>query len=868
MSDDKNRKSTQVGSGWESTNSDATRNATQIDMGWRRIPSEARSSTKVDVGWKVRIAEEKNDAQIDLSQKGLTESKRKVDELDEGWRSNNASTGRQATQVDVGWRSNNASTGRQATQVDAGWRSNNASTGRQATQVDAGWRSNNASTGRQATQVDAGWRSNNASTGRQVTQVDAAWRREISDTLNPESVMNSATANYFSSIDEFKNAVERLSELKSSTDIIYPVKRTISKAGGESIILLCSDPDGNDVVAKVYYEPINREGSSISSRAHVLEYMRTDEGKKYTLAVTEIGAVEFGESKYYFEIMPYCASTDLSDDGAYSFEQLVEITRQLNEALHSMHQAGIIHRDIKPENLYQFNGVYKLGDFGIARVGEQGRLNMTTTFKFTPGYAPPEATLYGYNESTDYYSLGVTLASLFEGRFVFEDMSYEMEMNAKQNERLPLTRVDPNREQLENLLNGLFRFSPKQRFGYEDVNRWLSDHNYTGGFREEWPKSFRLLNDEYRDEKSMFYGITKDGKHWEEAKSMLYSKFIEQFFMSFRTDLARSAQIADELYRTDNRDKGLSVFLKNLFAPGPIVWKGYTFNSLSDLSGKMVTTKTPTAYGELLQNHCISHWLSNTEGIEVDEKTINLVDSIEALSSTEPELACYWFGNSFTSVKALNICNHTVTNVEELIKALFSTPSVFYLSDGYQKLSNRLEGADLYGFLYSLGFKDIIEKEWENLKSCDLFNKICLLISMLDNIALKSGVSPTLIRRFFVFFGPVGIATYTKKLVDSNIYKPLDPEGKQVLGKILNFKAPTSGTVEELFRAFVPLVDSVDKLHNSLIENPHCILTGVYENKGVICTNLAGCFAFKIFDRVAPLGFNTWIETSGGGLKS
>ncbi len=737
------------------------------------------------------------------------------------------------------------------------------SSSRQATKVDTGWRDHEES-GRRATEVDDGWRTSGPN-GRQATQVDAGWRKEIADTLDPKSVMNSVTANFFATIDEFKDAVERLSELKTSLGNVFHVKKTISRDGGESIILQCSAPDGNDVVAKVYYEPVNGKGSSISSRTHILEYMGTEEGKKYTLAVTEIGAVEFGESKYYFEIMPYCASTDLSDDGAYSFEQIVEITRQLNEALHSIHQAGIIHRDIKPENLYEFEGQYKLGDFGIAKNGVQGRSRVTEHILGTEGYRAPEATRYVYGPASDYYSLGVTLASLFEGHFIFDNMTYEMQVLAQENERLPLVKNDPNREELENLLNGLCRINPRQRFGYDDVNRWLTDHNYTGGGTdEEWPKAFRLLGDIYRDERSMFFGITKDEKHWEEAKEMLYRKTIEQFFVSFRTDIARSAQIADELYRTDNRDKGLSVFLKNLFPPGPIVWRGVSFNSLRDLGSKMVATKTPIAYSELLQNHCVSHWLTNTVGINVDDNTIKLVESIESLSSAEPKVACYWFGNSFATTKGLNICNTFVTNLNELIGSLFSSPNTFYQTDGYQKLLNRDDGADLYGFLYSLGYKEIIEKVWENLKSCDLFNKTVVLMSMLDIIATRAGVDTTIIRSFFTFYGPVGIATFTKRLVENNVYIPLDADGKQILGRISSFNAPAVGTINDLFRTYAPLVDSVDKLRKNLIENPHCILTGVYDNRGVICTNLLGCFAFKIFDRMAPLGFNAWIEANGG----
>lgn len=792
---------------------------------------------------------------------------RRATSVDAGWRAgNDESSSRRATQVEDGWRSQETKSERNATQIDAGWRQETLTNTRNATQIDAGWRESEGSVKR-ATEVDEGWRTNNASK-RNTTQVDAGWRQEIDDVFSLENGSGEVVANYFSTLDEFKDAVEKLPELKSSLGNIYTIKKTISRAGGEAIILLTSDPNGNDVVAKVYYEPVNGAGSSISSRSHVLEYMKTDEGKKYTLAVSEIGTVGFGESKYYFEIMPYCDSTDLSDDGAFSFDEIVEIARQLNEALHSMHQAGIIHRDIKPENLYNFNGRYILGDFGIAKNGAQGRSHVTEHILGTEGYRAPEATRYVYSPASDYYSLGVTLASLFEGNFVFDNMTYEMQVLAQESERLPLVRIDANRENLENLVNGLCRINPKQRFGYDDVIKWLNDHNYTGGGNaEEWPRPFRMLNEEYRDEKSLFYGITKDAEHWDEGLNMLYSKFFENFFMSFRTDLARAAQVADELYRADDKDKGLSVFLKNLFAPGPIVWKGYTFNSLSELGNKMVRTKNPDGYAEILQKGCISHWLANTEGIKKDEATNSLVDEIEKLSSKEPEIACYWYGNSFATEKYLNICDVQVSNMNELFDGMFSNPGIFYDKDGLKKLMDRKEGCDLYGFLFSYGYKEIIDKEWEAVRGCDKFNKASILFAMLDNIAVKSNCNPNVVRAFYINYGPVGAATYTKRLVSNTkeeTYMPLDVDGKQILSAIRSFNVNSNNDVQTIFKEYIPLVDNIAKLQKMLIDNPFCIVTGVYESKGVICTNLKGSFGFTLYDKPAPLGYHAWINCNGG----
>ena len=797
---------------------------------------------------------------------------RKPTQMDEGWRASSTATERKPTQVNEGRQAESSLDSRKATEVDEGWRT--AGSGREATEVDEGWRT--AGSGK-ATEVDEGWRTEGTSSGRRATVIDEGWRNAAAEMLDPSNIMNKATANYFATLAEFQEAVAKLPQLISSTNNIYPVKKTISTAGGESIILLCSDPDGKDVVAKVYYEPVNSAGSSISARTRVLEYMGTDEGQKYTLAVSEIGLVEFGSSKYYFEITPFIVDDDISNAGIFSFDEICVLTKQLNEAIHSIHDFGLLHRDITPHNIYKMNDGVVLGDFGVAKIAEHGKSNVTRHVVGKDGYTAPELRLgltdspaFIYDCKSDYYSLGVTLGSLFEGHFVYDNMNEAMMLVSVRNGKLPLSRVDPKREQLENLLNGLCKFDPQYRFGYEDVNRWLVDHNYTGGIaEEEWPKAFRMLGGEYRDEKSLFLGITKDEEHWNEGKNMLYSKFFENFFMSFRTDLARAAQVADELYRGDDRDKGLAVFLKSLFAPGHIVWKGYSFSSLQELGNKMVVAKTPTAYGEILQKHCISHWLAHTEGISVDENTKELIDEIEALSISEPEIACYWFGNSFAAKRQLPICGKTVSSIPQLIEALFISPSTFYQGDGLKKMIDRKDGADFYGFLFSLGYREIIDVEWGHLKQCDMFNKTSLLLSMMDNIAVKAGGNPDIIRNFFVKYGPIGIATYTKQLLiqNENVYTPLDANGKQAISKITGFREPNIGTVDELFRAYTPLVENVDKLRRILIDNPFCIATGVYENKGVMCTNLIGCFAFNIFERLAPLGFSAFIDSAKGGTE-
>lgn len=93
----------------------------------------------------------------------------------------------------------------------------------------------------------------------------------------------------------------------------------------------------------------------------------------------------------------------------------------LANALHTVHEAGILHRDLKPSNVLMTSlGEPKITDFGLAKLLTADNLLTTENCVLgTPSYMPPEqAAGDGHNPARqgDVYSLGAILYELLTGR--------------------------------------------------------------------------------------------------------------------------------------------------------------------------------------------------------------------------------------------------------------------------------------------------------------------------------------------------------------------------------------------------------------------------------------------------------------------
>jgi eukaryotic-like serine/threonine-protein kinase len=138
----------------------------------------------------------------------------------------------------------------------------------------------------------------------------------------------------------------------------------------------------------------------------------------------------YGTGRYHktpFYVMEYIEGetlqTVLERRGRFTWEEVVDLGKQVCSALQHAHHQGIIHRDLKPSNIMITpDGTAKLTDFGIAKGWEGTQLTATNSTVGTASYMSPEQCRGEKNltHKSDLYSLGVVFYELLTGRRPFE----------------------------------------------------------------------------------------------------------------------------------------------------------------------------------------------------------------------------------------------------------------------------------------------------------------------------------------------------------------------------------------------------------------------------------------------------------------
>ncbi len=225
----------------------------------------------------------------------------------------------------------------------------------------------------------------------------------------------------------------------------YTVKRRLGQGGMGAVYLVLDSELDRDVALKVIRQEIagNPEILERFKREIQLSSVVTH---KNVLRVYDLG--ESGGIK--FLTMQYVEGENLSAllrRERIPCARVVNIFRQICEALQAAHEQGVLHRDLKPDNvMVDQNGRVYLTDFGLAKSLQQSALTHAGQIMGTPDYMSPEQVKgEPVDERSDIYSLGALLYQMLAGEVPFHGNSiFEVMIQRVQNPPRPVKELNPD----------------------------------------------------------------------------------------------------------------------------------------------------------------------------------------------------------------------------------------------------------------------------------------------------------------------------------------------------------------------------------------------------------------------------------------
>lgn len=237
--------------------------------------------------------------------------------------------------------------------------------------------------------------------------------------------------------------------------------------GGEADVVLIRDAGGLERVVKIYRRHVTLD----------IEVMRRLAGLDRTrLLAPERTGYDHGR---HWELMEYIPGGSLAEHidrvgAVLDSAEIVEVIRQITDALAELHQARLTHSDLKPSNILVRHSSpisLVLSDFGLSKyLGDASK--RFTQHGHTVAYAAPESFSGRFSPAQDWWALGMIVRQLATGEAPFAGLSERVAMHELLVREVPLDAVSDDRLRL--LCRGLLVRDPDHRWAEEQVRSWLA----------------------------------------------------------------------------------------------------------------------------------------------------------------------------------------------------------------------------------------------------------------------------------------------------------------------------------------------------------------------------------------------------------
>jgi len=196
--------------------------------------------------------------------------------------------------------------------------------------------------------------------------------------------------------------------------------------GGLGVVYGAHDLTGDrDVAAKV----INLDTANALTRGQFLQEadIHSRLHHPHIVAVYETGMIEVGaQEPAPYIVMEWIQGKSLETIPRLTYARILEIGKQICDALEYIHQQGFVYRDLKPGNVLIERRIFqyfvKLTDFGLARPRGETYLANESSLAGSFFYLAPELVAgQPADIPSDLYALGATLYEMITTRVPFSD---------------------------------------------------------------------------------------------------------------------------------------------------------------------------------------------------------------------------------------------------------------------------------------------------------------------------------------------------------------------------------------------------------------------------------------------------------------
>ncbi|MCH7490615.1 MAG: protein kinase, partial [Gemmatimonadetes bacterium] len=256
--------------------------------------------------------------------------------------------------------------------------------------------------------------------------------------------------------------------LKAALADTYDIQHELGSGGMAHVFLAHDIKHDREVAVKVFRPEL---ASSLGGERFLREiHIAAKLSHPHILPLYDSGTT--GDFLYY--VMPLVEGESLGDrierEQQLPFDDALQITGQVADALNYAHSRGLVHRDIKPDNIMLSGGHAVVMDFGIARaVSAAGgdKLTQTGMAVGTPAYMSPEQAMgEEVDGRADIYSLGCVLYEMLVGQIPFTGPTPQAVMARHSMEAVPRPQIvrDTIPDDLEDIILCALNKVPADRF--------------------------------------------------------------------------------------------------------------------------------------------------------------------------------------------------------------------------------------------------------------------------------------------------------------------------------------------------------------------------------------------------------------------